>query len=257
MRELFLHPRSTGDRAARDKLVERFLPLARKLALRYVGAQEPLDDLLQVATVGLIKAIDRYDPDRRTAFSSFAVPTIVGELKRYFRDLGWSAHVPRRMHDAAMQIQSAERRLMSRTGGPPTVRGLAEYLELELDQLIDGLEAAAAHHALSLQMPRDGGGGEQETLGDLLGAEDERFELVDDGLTITAAARQLPERERRVLALRFGRELTQRQIGELISVSQMQVSRLLRRAISQLTELSAFRTQSCEPDCRASTTDRP
>ena len=154
-RELFSRWQQDKDQAARDELVERFLPLARKLARRYSGAHEPFDDLFQVASYGLLKALDRFDPERGIAFSSFAVPTIVGELKRYFRDLGWSAHVPRGAQELALKIQRAQEELTTRTGRSPTVHELAQYMELSIEQVLDGLEAAAAHHAASLDVPND------------------------------------------------------------------------------------------------------
>src|SRR6202161_4027299 len=133
--ELFARWQEHGDRRAREELVERFLPLARNLARRYAGAREPFDDLLQVASLGLVKAIDRFDIDRGAAFSSFAVPTILGELKRYFRDLGWSVHVPRGAQERALKVQEAQERLTTRTGRPPTVHELAEYLELAVEDV--------------------------------------------------------------------------------------------------------------------------
>src|SRR5579872_659822 len=144
--ELFVQWQRHGDRRAREELIERFLPLARKLARRYAGPREPFEDLMQVASLGLVKAIDRFDVDRGAAFSSFAVPTILGELKRYFRDLGWSVHVPRGAQEQALKVQEAQERLTSRTGRPPTVNELAQYLELEVGDVLDALETAAAHH---------------------------------------------------------------------------------------------------------------
>src|SRR5580693_6455993 len=162
--ELFTRWQEHGDRSARDELVTRFLPLARKLARRYAGAREPFEDLLQVASLGLVKAVDRFDADRGTAFSSFAVPTILGELKRYFRDLGWSVHVPRGAQERALKVQEAQERLTTRTGRPPSVADLAEYLELSLEDVLDALEAAAAHHSASLDAPREDGEEESGTL---------------------------------------------------------------------------------------------
>ncbi len=216
----------------------RFLPLARKLAVRYVRPWDPVEDLVQVASIGLIKAVDRFDPDRGTPFRSFAVPTILGEIKRYFRDLGWSAHVPRGMHDAAMRIQAAERELTPLTGRSPTVSELAEYLELDVDQVIEILAAANSHYAASLDEPVCDDPEQSDTIVDTLGALDERFDLVDTNLTIARIARQLPALERLVVGLRFDHELTQREIAKLIGVSQMQVSRILRRALAQIRELS-------------------
>jgi RNA polymerase sigma-B factor len=237
--ELFLRWQQAGDQRAREELVNRFLPLARSLARRYAGAREPFDDLLQVASLGLVKAIDRFDPDRGAAFSSFAVPTILGELKRYFRDLGWSVHVPRGAQERALKVQEAHERLTTKTGRPPTVHELAEYLELSVEDVLDALETSAAHHSTSLDAPReDGSSGEAGALVDMIGEEDSRYELVDETATISVAAQELSVRERRVLALRFAGDLTQTQIAHEIGVSQMQVSRILRRALNRLRELT-------------------
>src|SRR5437016_2034500 len=159
-RDVFIRWQQFGEQQAREELVERFLPLARNLARRYAGAREPFDDLLQVASLGLVKAIARFDINRGAAFSSFAVPTILGELKRYFRDLGWSVHVPRGAQEQALKVQEAQERLTTRTGRPPTVNELAEYLEFSIEDVLDALETAAAHHSASLDAPRDAGDGE-------------------------------------------------------------------------------------------------
>lgn len=236
--DLFVSWQRDGDPLAREELVQRFLPLARKLARRYSGAREPFDDLMQVASLGLVKAIDRFDPGRGTAFSSFAVPTILGELKRYFRDLGWAVHVPRGAQEQALKVEEAEQQLTARTGRPPSVPDLAEFLELSVEDVLDALETAGAHHCISLETPREDGEGESGTLADAFGEPDPRFEFVEASVSISCAARHLSARERRVLELRFVQDLTQTQIAELIGVSQMQVSRILRRALSQLTELT-------------------
>jgi RNA polymerase sigma-B factor len=236
--QLFARWQQDGDRRAREELTQRFLPLARKLARRYSGAHEPFDDLLQVASLGLVKAIDRFDVSRGTAFSSFAVPTILGELKRYFRDLGWSVHVPRGAQELALKVEDARQKLMTKTGRPPSVQDLAQYLELSLEDVLEALETAGAHHTASLDSPRDDGEEETGTLADAFGEIDERFELVDARVTIAAAAQHLGARERHVLVLRFVEDLTQSQIASMIGVSQMQVSRILRRALEQLRELA-------------------
>jgi len=235
---LFARWREHGDQRARDELVERFYPLARKLARRYRGAREPFDDLMQVANLGLVKAIDRFDYTRGTAFSSYAVPTILGELKRYFRDLGWSVHVPRGAQERALKIEEVQRKLTAKSGRGPTVREIAEYMEISVEDVLDALEAAAAHHSVSLDIPREDGEGEFGTLGDTLGTIDDRFEMIDASATIAEAAQGLTEREREVLALRFLADQTQTQIAEQIGVSQMQVSRILRRAVARLQELT-------------------
>jgi RNA polymerase sigma-B factor len=243
---LFSRWQDDGDQRAREQLVERFLPLARKLARRYSGAHEPFDDLLQVASLGLVKAIDRFDVDRGTAFSSFAVPTILGELKRYFRDLGWSVHVPRGAQELALKVEEGRQQLMTKTGRPPSVPDLAVYLELSIEDVLGALETAGAHHTASLDAPRDDGEDDSGTLADALGEFDERFELVDARVTIASAARHLAERERRVVVLRFVDDLTQSQIAELIGVSQMQVSRILRRALAQLRDLTQAESKPLE-----------
>ena len=236
--ELFQRWCKHRDAHARDELVQRFLPLARKLAHRYRGAHEPIEDLFQVASLGLVKAVDRFDLSRGTAFSSFAVPTILGELKRYFRDCGWSVHVPRGAQEQALKVEEAQQTLTTKRGRPPTVPELAEYLELSVQDVLEAIETAGAHHAASLDAPHTDEDGASGTLGSLFGGEDERYGLVEDGLTITAAARQLPLHERRVLQLRFIEDLTQTQIAERIGVSQMQVSRILRRALARLNEFA-------------------
>ncbi len=235
---LFVRWQQHGDRAARDELVRRFLPLARKLARRYNGAREPFDDLLQVASLGLVKAVDRYDLERGTAFSSFAVPTILGELKRYFRDLGWAVHVPRGAQELAVKVEEAQQRLSTRTGRAPTIFELAQYLEIDIEDVLDALETARAHHASSLDAPHDDGEGESGSVVDTFGAEDPALLLADDRVTVGEAARQLSEREREVLRLRFVEDLTQTQIAGRVGVSQMQISRILRRAVARMGELT-------------------
>jgi RNA polymerase sigma-B factor len=247
-RGLFERWQRDKDPRARERLVERYLPLARNLAARYRGrAGEPFDDLLQVASLGLLKALDRFDPDRGTAFSSFAVPTILGELKRHFRDTGWSAHVPRGAQELALKVQKAEQAVSSRLGRSPTAAELAQYMDVTLEQVIDGLEAAAAHHAASLEAPHDELDGTPRPLTEALGEEDPRFEQIDASLTITSAARGLSEREHHVLELRFDRELTQSEIAQRIGVSQMQVSRILRGALACLRELAEPEDHASQP----------
>jgi RNA polymerase sigma-B factor len=234
--ELFARWQQHGDRRARDELVERYMPLARRLARRYLGAREPFEDLVQVASLGLVKAIDRFDASRGNAFTSFAVPTILGELKRYFRDLGWAVHVPRGAQERALKVEEVQRELTSRTGRSPSIQEIATYMELSIEDVLDALEAAGAHHSMSLDTPRDDGDSESSTIADMLGEEDKRFEYIDAGASIAVAAQQLSERERRILALRFIEDRTQTQIAEIEGVSQMQVSRVLRRAIATLSE---------------------
>lgn len=235
---LFRRWQQDRDNAARDELVERFLPLARKLARRYNVGHEPFDDLVQVASLGLVKAVDRFDCSRGNTFSSFAVPTILGELKRYFRDHGWAVHVPRGAQERAVKVEDAQQYLSARSGRAPTVPELAEYLELSIDEVLDSLETARAHHATSLDAPQDDGEAEGTKLVDTFGDEDPSLRLADARITVGIVAAQLSPREREVLALRFVNDMTQTQIAELIGVSQMQVSRILRRSIARLTELT-------------------
>jgi RNA polymerase sigma-B factor len=232
--ELIVRWQCDRDERSRDEVVRRFLPLARKLARRYQGAGEPLDDLVQVASLALVKAIDRFDVRQGTAFTSFAVPTIAGELKRYFRDLGWSVHVPRGAQERALKVEAAERTLTARAARSPTVDELALYVEMSVEEVIEALEAAAAHHAKSLDAPQDDGDGEVGTLADSLGQDDQRFEFVDVSASIRWAVGQLSERDRAVLALRFIEDRTQSEIAQQVGVSQMQVSRILRRSISHV-----------------------
>jgi RNA polymerase sigma-B factor len=159
------------------------------LARRYAGAREPFEDLLRVASLCLVKAIDRFDVDRGASFSSFAVPTILGELKRYFRDLGWAAHVPRGAQEHALKVQAAQERLTPKTGRPSAVHELAEYLELEVEEVFDALETAAAHHSSALDAPREDRDHESGSLVDLFGQEDRRYESFEQTTTTSAAAR--------------------------------------------------------------------
>jgi RNA polymerase sigma-B factor len=230
-----------GDRRARDELIERFLPLARKLARRYIPSSEPYEDLVQVASLGLVKAVERFDPERGFAFTSFAVPTIVGELKRYFRDSGWALHVDRGAQERARKITDAQQQISARTGRAPTVSVIAQYLEISEEEVLDGLQTADAYDAISLDAPLQSDDDGASSRLDALGDEDERLNMVDDQATISAAARHLPRRERQILYLRFGQDLTQTEIAEQVGVSQMQVSRLLRKSLAQLRALTEER----------------
>ena len=235
--ELFVLWQQGRDPRARDELVSRFLPLARKLARRYVG-REPFDDLLQVASVGLLKAIERFDCGRGIAFSSFAVPTILGELKRHFRDTGWFVHVPRGVKELALKVEEAEEHLRTKSGRSPTTQDLAEFLEVSNEDVVEALDAAAGHHSTPLDGAGDDADGDGASLIDVLGKDDERFELIEAAVTIASAAGELSEAERTVLWLYFLEDRTQAQIAERIGVSQMQVSRILRRALQRVRHLT-------------------
>jgi RNA polymerase sigma-B factor len=210
------------DARDRTKLIEQHLPLARKLARRYIGRGEPYEDLVQVASVGLIHAVDRFDPKRGYAFSTFAVPTILGELKHYFRDAGWAVRVERGAAEKARAVSAAAAQLATPR---PTVEQLAQYLEWPLEDVVEGLQAAQAHDAVSLEVTA--------------GRADPLLVHADERMTIAAACRRLPVIERKVLYLRFAEDLSQSAVAARIGVSQMQVSRLERTALGQLRELAA------------------
>jgi RNA polymerase sigma-B factor len=235
--ELFCRWRDGHDHQARAQLVHHYLPLATQLARRYPGAGEPPDDLKQVASLGLLKAIDRFDPERGSNFKTFAVPTILGEIKKYFRDCGWAIRVPRPVQDLALQVEQAQRTMLTRTGRPPTVDQLADYLGIPLDAVIDAVQAARSHHASSIDAPQTDGDGETSPIVDTLGDVDDAYARVDDQVGITQACKLLPERQRRIIALRLAADLTQKEIAGELGVSQMQVSRDLRAATDRLSEI--------------------
>ena len=223
-----------GDRAARDAIVARFLPLARQLARRYAGAGEPLDDLIQVASLGLVKAVDRFDPERAVAFSSFAVPTILGELKRHFRDKGWSVRVPRDLQELALRLERVAEELSRELARAPTPAELAARLGVSEEDVLEAREAAHAYRAVSLDRPRTEDEDAGPNVADAMGGEDPGFGRAEDAATVDQLLRVLAPREREVLRLRFVEDLTQQEIGERIGVSQMHVSRLIRQAIARL-----------------------
>ena len=234
-RRLLIRYHRHGDQAAREQLVQRLLPLARRMARRYRRSDEPLDDLVQVATLGLIKAIDRFDPARETAFSSYAVPTMLGELKRYFRDNGWAVHVPRGMQERVMQVDNADQGPLAQAR--PLAfrrRGRRSRPGSRTEQVLEAMEAASAYDAVSLESYRFGDEGDGETYAESIGVEDDRFELVEYGATIAPTLQALPARDRIVLHLRFVEDMTQAEIAERVGVSQMHVSRLIRRALERL-----------------------
>jgi RNA polymerase sigma-B factor len=219
----------------REELVERFMPLARRLAARYAGGAEPFDDLVQVASVGLVKAIDRFDPVRGTAFSTFAVPTILGELKRHFRDRGWSVHVPRDVQERILKVEKALAELPAKLGHSPTVQEIGQRIEATDEEVLEAMHAAQGHHAVSLDATSSmSDGDEPGPLKDRIGAEDLSFETVEYGEAIGPVLEQISERDRMVLHLRFVEDMTQSEIAERVGVSQMHVSRILRATIERL-----------------------
>lgn len=224
-----------GDREReRREMVERNLGLAHHLARRYADRGEPYDDLVQVASLGLLKAVDRFDPERGVSFAAYAVPTIVGELRRHFRDRGWAVHVPRDLKEAVLKV---ERALARHAGRSPTPAQLARETGLDVEAVLEALDAAGAHRALSLDVPAAAGADDGEgtvTLADRLGGEDDELARVRDRATLERLARVLDPREREILRLRFAEDLTQSQIGEHVGLSQMHVSRLIRTALTRM-----------------------
>jgi RNA polymerase sigma-B factor len=233
VQRLFRRYARFGDLAARDELFERFLPLARGLARRYHRGTEPLDDLVQVASIGLLNAINRFDPERGREFTTFAIPTIVGELKRYYRDYGWAMKVPRGDKDRMVALNQAIEHLSTRGGRSPTPRELADHTEMTLEEVLRGLELASSAWPASLEESADRSDGEPCTLGESIGGEDPTLELVECRDVVARSVRALSEREQRVLHLRFVEDMTQSEIGDRIGVSQMQVSRILRTALER------------------------
>lgn len=231
---LFVAYRDTRDMASRNVLVARFMPLARKLAQRYAHSSEPLDDLLQVASLGLLYAIERFEPTRGTKFTSFATPTILGELKRYFRDKGWSIRVPRDIQERVLAVSVHTDRLSARLGRAPDVIELAAAVGCTLEEVVEALDASHNYHPASLDAPAAQGDEEHYALGDTLGRDDDGFELADERAEIANRWASLSEVQRCVLRLRLTSELTQRQIADQIGCSQMHVSRLIRRSLTQL-----------------------
>jgi RNA polymerase sigma-B factor len=233
-RALFARYLDERDPIDRDVLIERFLPLARHLARRYERRGEPFDDLFQVACVGLVNAIDRFDLEREVTFSSYAVPTIVGEIKRYFRDRTWSVRVPRDLQELTLKVDRAVADLSLDLHRPPTVAEIAANIGYEEEEVLEALEASGARRATSLEAVRGTDDDSDDTLGEALGTEDQGFALAEDRATISHLTRVLTAREREVLRLRFEHDLTQAEIGEQIGVSQMQVSRIIRDALGRL-----------------------
>jgi RNA polymerase sigma-B factor len=225
----------TRDPSIREELVQRYLPLAKSLTQRYRGASESIEDLLQVASLGLLNAVDRFDPDRGIPFAAFASPTIIGELKRHFRDRVWTVHVPRRLHDRMAAVQKAIAELTKELQRAPSVAEIAARLEIEPTEVLEALEANQNRRPLSLDRPANGEESEDESpAADWIGSEDQGYELVEGKVTLEAAFPHLSERERLVLRLRFVDELTQSEIAERIGHSQMHVSRILRRTLERI-----------------------
>ncbi|MGA7703776.1 MAG: SigB/SigF/SigG family RNA polymerase sigma factor [Solirubrobacteraceae bacterium] len=232
--ELFARMRIDGDPTAREVLVERYIPLARRLARRYQHTDEPIEDLVQVASIGLLKAVDRFDCSRDVMFSSYAVPTILGELKRHFRDRTWSVRVPRDLQELALRVDQTVTRLSLGQRRSPSIAEIAQAVEVSDEQVLEALEAMGAYRTTSLDSPRSTRDEETESVAEGLGAPDHGFDRAEERATLEPLMSRISARERTVLRLRFGQDLTQAEIGERIGVSQMQVSRLIRQALTRL-----------------------
>jgi RNA polymerase sigma-B factor len=224
----------TRDPRLREEAVQRFLPLARSLALRYRGSSEQLDDLIQVACLGLLKALDRFDPERGKSFVAYAAPSMLGELRRHFRDRVWELRLPRGLQERTMEVQTAVAELSDELGRSPTPSQIAQRLELSEEEVTDALQAEQARRTLSLDAPSGPGDEEGAPVVETVGSVETGYEAVETQAAAQGA--ELTEREARVLRLRFDENLTQYEIGDVIGVSQMQVSRIMRGALRKLLE---------------------
>lgn len=239
--------RRTGDERWRERAIAAYMPLARRLARRFHPGPEPLDDLVQVAYMGLVKAVDRYDPESGYRFGAFAIPTITGELRRHFRDTTWAIHVPRGMQEQALHVRKATQSLTERNGRAPTVGELSAETGLDTEQVVEALQAQVAREPSSIERPV---GGEEEgdglLLGDTLGGDDDGFDLVEHRVSIAPLLAALRPRERELLFMRFAREMTQTEIAEHFGCSQMHISRVLRRVLDRLgaAERAALQTDA-------------
>jgi RNA polymerase sigma-B factor len=228
--ELLRRYHEQGDTRARDLLAEEMLPLARALAGRYAGRGEPLDDLVQVACVGIMKAIEGFDLGREVRFSSYATPTVLGEIKRHFRDRTWSVRVPRGLQELQLQVAKKRDELTTKIGRSPTVQELAQEIDAPFEEVLATIQSASARRTRSLDEPT----GEDVTLADSLGDRDVELERAEMRVLLDDAMEVLSDRDREVLRLRFEEDLTQTEISERIGVSQMQISRIIRQSISKL-----------------------
>lgn len=235
--ELLRRYSRTHDPAVKEEIVRRFMPFARSLALRYRGGTEQIDDLVQVANLGLVQAIERFDPERGAAFKSFAAPTILGELKRHFRDRVWNLRLPRGLQERILKLEGTATELTAELERPPTVRELAETLGVDETEVLEAFEAIQTRRTLSFDQPVTvAGAADEGTVGEQVGSEDPHYEGVEDRAAIEASIPGLTEREILALRLRFVDELTQSQIAERIGCSQVHVSRILRAALQRLRE---------------------
>jgi RNA polymerase sigma-B factor len=252
-RRLFSRLHDPDDPVDAEVVLRRYLPLARRIAGRFRGADEPYDDLLQVASLGLLKAIRRFEPDRGTMFSSFATPTVMGELRRHFRDTTWVVHVPRDLQELALRVERGSRDLTVQRGRAPTADALAEHLHCSTEDVVEGRMVLASHRPMSLEVPRHTEEDDTGTLGDVLGCDDDGFGRAVERGALETVLRSVTRREREILRLRYEEDLTQREIGRRIGVSQMQVSRILRQALARLEDAGAAAAPVLAPNGGRST----
>ena len=229
----------TRDEGAREEIVRRFLPFARSLAMRYSGGVEPTEDLVQVASLGLVAALQRFDPDRGVPFAAFAGPTILGELRRHFRDRVWTLRVPRGLQERIRDVETAIAKLSHELERSPTVAEIAHLLDITEADVLESFEATVARRTVSLDQPAPATeAGDESPMAERIGTNDPGYELVEDREAIEASAGILDDTEREILRLRFEEDLTQSKIAELVGYSQMHVSRILRRALGKLRDAS-------------------
>jgi RNA polymerase sigma-B factor len=229
-----LEAHRAGEPGARDRIVERYMPLVRSVASRYAGRGEPLEDLVQVGSIGLVLAIERFDLERGVQFTTYAVPTIVGEIQRHFRDRVWALHVPRRMKELSLRLTRTIEAETADLGRSPTIAELAETMGIEEDEVVEALETYHAYSTRSLSQPLGQGGANDETMEDMLGETETGYEEVEHGVLVEAGLQALDARERAIVEMRFFEGLTQSEIAARIGISQMHASRLLRRSLSTM-----------------------
>ena len=234
--ELLLRAREKGDGAAREELIKRYLPLVRSLARRFVSRGQPLEDLVQVGSIGLIKAIDRFDLERGVELSTYATPTILGEIKRYFRDKGWAVKVPRALQDLNVRLNRVIERLTLELQRSPTIAELAEATETTEEEVVEALESGRAYSSVSIFAGGSGDDEESLELLDCLGQEEQAYDVFEQRRMLAPAMERLDPRERLILHLRFFEGMTQTQVATRVGISQMHVSRLIRKSIDSLRE---------------------
>lgn len=235
-RELFRRFKEEGDMDAREKLVMSHLNLVRFIANKFKNRGEPIDDLVQVGYLGLLKAIDRFDPSRGLEFTTFATPTIMGEIKRHFRDKGWSVRVPRRLQELSAKVNQATDTLTSQLQRSPTIAEIADYLDATVDEVLEAMESSSAYSSVSLEAPSGADDDDIPSVIDRYATEDSDLAFTDDRIIIEEALASFSPRERDVIEMRFLKGMTQIEIAEKLGISQVQVSRLLRRTLKKIQD---------------------